>query len=77
MAYYILWIFNVECPLFFSKKLKCNEIWRWIDESKKGQTYNAKLKNKIVLEVLKEELTVAQIATRYKVSSQSIIPQEK
>jgi len=39
---------------------------------KKGQTYSAEQKTKIVLELLKEEQTVAQIATKYKITTQSI-----
>lgn len=39
---------------------------------KKGQTYSAEQKTKIVLELLKEEETLAQIATKYKITSQSI-----
>ena len=39
---------------------------------KKGQTYTAEQKTKIVLELLKEEETIAQIATKYKITSQSI-----
>lgn len=44
---------------------------------KKGQTYSAEQKTKIVLELLKEEETVAQIATKYKITSQSIIKWKK
>ncbi|WP_353803045.1 transposase, partial [Acinetobacter baumannii] len=44
---------------------------------KKGQTYSAEQKTKIVLELLKEEETIAQIATKYKVTSQSIIKWKK
>ena len=39
---------------------------------KKGQTYSAEQKTKIVLELLKEEETIAQIATKYKITSASI-----
>ena len=39
---------------------------------KKGQTYTAEQKTKIVLELLKEEETISQIAVRYKITSQSI-----
>jgi len=39
---------------------------------KKGQTYSAEQKTKIVLELLKEEETIAQIATKHKITSQSI-----
>jgi len=39
---------------------------------KKGQTYSAEQKTKIVLELLKEEETIAQIAIKYKITSQSI-----
>ena len=44
---------------------------------KKGQTYSAEQKTKIVLELLKEEETIAQIATKYKISSQSITKWKK
>jgi len=44
---------------------------------KKGQTYSAEQKTKIVLELLKEEDTIAQIATKYKISSQSIAKWKK
>lgn len=44
---------------------------------KKGQTYSAIQKTKIVLELLKEEDTIAQIATKYKISSQSIAKWKK
>jgi len=37
---------------------------------KKGQTYSAEQKTKIVLALLKEEETIAQIAARYKITSQ-------
>jgi len=39
---------------------------------KKGQTYSAEQKTKIVLEMLKEEMTTSQIATKYKITSQSL-----
>lgn len=39
---------------------------------KKGQTYTAEQKTKIVLELLKEEETIAQIVTKYKITAQSI-----
>ena len=39
---------------------------------KKGQIYSAKQKTKIVLELLKEEQTVNQLATKYKVTAKSI-----
>lgn len=39
---------------------------------KKGQTYSAEQKAKIVLELLKEEQTIAELATKYKITSQSI-----
>lgn len=39
---------------------------------KKGQTYTAEQKTKIVLELLKEEETAAQLATKYKVSTQTL-----
>lgn len=44
---------------------------------KKGQTYSAEQKTKIVLELLKEEETIAQIATRYKITSSSITKWKK
>lgn len=44
---------------------------------KKGQTYSAEQKTKIVLELLKEEDTIAQIATKYKITSQSIAKWKK
>jgi putative transposase len=44
---------------------------------KKGQTYSAEQKTKIVLELLKEEETVAQIAAKYKITSQSIMKWKK
>ena len=44
---------------------------------KKGQTYSAEQKTKIVLELLKEEETIAQIATKYKITSQSIAKWKK
>ena len=43
---------------------------------KKGQTYSAEQKTKIVLELLKEE-TLAQIATNYKITAQSITKWKK
>ena len=39
---------------------------------KKGQTYTAEQKTKIVLEMLKEEQTTSQIASKYKITSQSL-----
>ena len=44
---------------------------------KKGQTYSAEQKTKIVLELLKEEETIAQIATKYKITSTSITKWKK
>jgi len=44
---------------------------------KKGQTYSAEKKTKIVLELLKEEETIAQIASKYKITSQSITKWKK
>ena len=44
---------------------------------KKGQSYSAEQKTKIVLELLKEEETIAQIATKYKIASQSITKWKK
>lgn len=44
---------------------------------KKGQSYSAEQKTKIVLELLKEEETIAQIATKYKVTAQSITKWKK
>ena len=39
---------------------------------KKVQSYTADQKTKIVLELLKEEQTVAQLAAKYKITTQSI-----
>jgi putative transposase len=39
---------------------------------KKGQTYTAEQKTKIVLELLKEEATAAQLASKYKVTTQTL-----
>jgi len=39
---------------------------------KKGQTYTSEQKTKIVLDLLKEESTVAQLASKYKVSAQTL-----
>lgn len=39
---------------------------------KKGQTYTSEQKTKIVLELLREESTVAQLASKYKVSAQTL-----
>jgi len=39
---------------------------------KKGQTYTAEQKTKIVLEMLKEEMTTSQLASKYGVTSQSL-----
>ncbi len=39
---------------------------------KKGQTYSAKQKTKIVLEMLKEDMTTSQLASKYGVTSQSL-----
>jgi len=39
---------------------------------KKGQTYTAEQKTKIVLEMLKEDMTTSQIASKYKITSQSL-----
>ena len=39
---------------------------------KKGQTYTAEQKTKIVLEMLREDMTTSQIATKYKITSQSL-----
>jgi len=44
---------------------------------KKGQTYSAEQKAKIVLELLKEEQTIGQLATKYKVTAKSIINWKK
>ena len=44
---------------------------------KKGQTYSAEQKTKIVLELLKEEQTIAQIASKYQITSQSITKRKK
>lgn len=40
---------------------------------KKGQTYSAEQKTKIVLELLKEDQTIAELASKYKITSQSIM----
>ena len=40
---------------------------------KKGQIYTAEQKSKIVLELLQEEQTVSQLATKYKVTAKSIM----
>ena len=39
---------------------------------KKGQTYTAEQKTKIVLELLKEEATAAQLASKYRVTTQTL-----
>lgn len=39
---------------------------------KKGQTYTSEQKTKIVLDLLREESTVAQLASKYKVSAQTL-----
>ena len=39
---------------------------------KKGQTYTAEQKTKIVLDMLKEEMTTSQLASKYGVTSQSL-----
>jgi putative transposase len=39
---------------------------------KKGQVYTAEQKTKIVLELLKEEQTISQLATKYKITSKTI-----
>ena len=39
---------------------------------KKGQTFSSDQKAKIVLELLKEEQTIGQLATRYQVTSKTI-----
>ncbi|UTJ05893.1 transposase [Arcobacter roscoffensis] len=39
---------------------------------KKGQTYSAEKKVQIVLELLKEEQTLAQIASKYQITTKSI-----
>ncbi len=39
---------------------------------KKGQAYTAEQKTKIVLEMLKEEMTTSQLASKYRVTSQSL-----
>ena len=44
---------------------------------KKGQTYSAEQKTKIVLELLKEDHTIAELATKYKITSQSIMKWKK
>ena len=44
---------------------------------KKGHTYSAEQKTKIVLELLKEDQTIAEIASKYKITSQSIMKWKK
>ncbi len=44
---------------------------------KKGQTYSAEQKTKIILELLKEEQTIAELATKYNITSQSIAKWKK
>ena len=44
---------------------------------KKGQTYSAEQKTKIVLELLKEDQTIAELASKYKITSQSIMKWKK
>ena len=39
---------------------------------KKAQTYTAEQKTKIVLELLKEEGTISQLSSKYKITSKSI-----
>jgi len=39
---------------------------------KKGQSFSSEQKAKIVLELLKEEQTISQLATRYQVTSKTI-----
>ena len=39
---------------------------------KKEQTYTAKQKTKIVLEMLKEDITTSQLASKHGVTSQSL-----
>ena len=39
---------------------------------RKGQTYTAEQKTKIILEMLKEEMTTSQLASKYGVTSQSL-----
>ena len=39
---------------------------------RKGQIYSAEQKTRIVLELLKEEQTTSQIASKYKITSQSL-----
>ena len=39
---------------------------------KKGQTYSAEQKTKIVLELLKEDQTINQLATKYQITAKSI-----
>ncbi|MBD3794220.1 MAG: transposase [Campylobacterales bacterium] len=44
---------------------------------KKSQTYSAEQKTKIVLELLKEDQTIAELASKYKITSQSIMKWKK
>lgn len=39
---------------------------------KKGQVFSAEQKTKIVLELLKEDQTIAQLATKYQITAKSI-----
>ncbi|MDQ1264793.1 MAG: putative transposase, partial [Campylobacterota bacterium] len=39
---------------------------------KKGQIYSAEQKTKIVLELLKEDQTINQLATKYQITAKSI-----
>ena len=40
---------------------------------KKGQTYTPEQKAKVVLELLKEEQTLGELATQYKVDRKSVV----
>jgi len=44
---------------------------------KKGQTYSAEQKTKIVLALLKEDQTIAELASKYKIASPSIMKWKK
>jgi len=45
--------------------------------SKKKKTYSAEFKSKVVLELLSEEQTIAQIASKYEISAKSLIDWKK
>ena len=58
---------------FISKKDKINYKYMEIIMSrKKGQIFTAEQKSKIVLELIKEEQTVSQLASKHQVTSKTI-----